>query len=98
MQSININRSGSTNTTDTSLSEGCEPKQTITTQRTGHKMKRKIQSTLCFASFIAAIFAGGGLEGTTAPISWYWFGIFFTTAIFLLPRRQQFSSRKGNNK
>jgi len=61
-------------------------------------VKRKIQGTLCFASFIAAIFAGGGLEGTTAPISWYWFGIFFTTAIFLLPRRIRISSTEGNNK
>jgi hypothetical protein len=98
MQRIHINRSGTTNTTDTSLPEGCETKQNTTTQRSGHKMKRKIQGTLCFASFIAAIFAGGGLEESTASISWYWFAIFFTTAIFLLPRRQQFSSRKGNNK
>jgi hypothetical protein len=98
MQRIYFNRSSATNTTDTSLPEGCEPKQTTTTKRSGNKMKRKIQGTLCFASFIAAIFAGGGLEGNTAPVSLYWFGIFFTTAIFLLPRRQQFSSRKGNNK
>ena len=61
-------------------------------------MKRKIQGTLCFASFIAAIFAGGGLEGNTAPVSLYWFGIFFTATIILLPRRQTISSRKGNNK
>jgi hypothetical protein len=61
-------------------------------------MSRKIQGTLSFASFIAAAVAGGGLEEGNASISWYWFGIFFTTAIFLLPRRQQISSRKGNNK
>jgi hypothetical protein len=61
-------------------------------------MKRKIQGTLCFASFIAAVFAGGGLEGNTAPISWYWFGIFFTITFLLLPKRHQFSSTEGNNK
>ena len=61
-------------------------------------MKRKIQGTLCFASFIAAAIAGGGLEESNASISWYWFAIFFTTAIFLLPRRIRISSTEGNNK
>jgi hypothetical protein len=65
---------------------------------TGDSTVKKIQGTLCFASFIAAAIAGGGLEESSASISWYWFGIFLTTTIFLLPRRQQFSSRKGNNK
>lgn len=60
-------------------------------------MKRKIQGTLCFASFIAAAIASGGLEGNTSPISLYWFGIFFSATIILLPRKQ-ISSRKGNNK
>jgi hypothetical protein len=97
MQRIHFNRSSATNTTDTSLPEGCEPKQTIATKRSGNKMKNKIQGTLCFASFIAAVITSGGLEGQTAPTSLYWFGIFFTATIILLPRKQ-FSSRKGNNK
>ena len=98
MSRSHLNRSDTTNPTNTSLPEGCEPKQTTTTKRSGNKMNRKIQGTLCFASFIAAAIAGGGLEESNASISWYWFGIFFTTTIFLLPRREQFSSRKGNNK
>jgi hypothetical protein len=97
MQRSHINRSGTTNTTDTSLPEGCEPKQTIATKRSGNKMKNKIQGTLCFASFIGAAITSGGLEGKTSSISLYWFGIFFTATIILLPRKQ-FSSRKGNNK